>query len=63
MHFVHLEISQLFVTILFQNTELALLNHGKYSVGYHDLSACLWNIALFDFIFVHVMILNKSHLR
>ena len=62
-HFVHHEISQLFVTILVQNTELSRLNYGKYSVGYHDLSVCLWNIALFDFIFAHVMILNKSHLR
>ena len=35
------EISQLFVTILVQNTELSQLNHGKYSEGYHDLSVCL----------------------
>ena len=41
-HFVHHEISQLFVTILVQNTELSRLNHGKYSVGYHDLSVCLY---------------------
>ena len=54
-HFVHHKISQLFVTILVQNTELSWLNHSKYSVGYHDLSVCLWNIALFDFIFVHVI--------
>ena len=40
-HFVHHERSQLFVTILVQNTELSRLNHGKYSVGYHDLSVCL----------------------
>ena len=33
-HFVDHEISQLFVTILVQNTELSRLNHGKYSVGY-----------------------------
>ena len=41
-HFVHHEISQLFVIILVQNTELSRLNHGKYSVGYHDLSVCCW---------------------
>ena len=47
-HFVHHEISQLFVTMLVQNTVLSRLNHGKYSAGYHDIFTIQYPVPLFS---------------